>query len=149
MMTEQFPIFLGRLSRRWQRLLSEQIEGLDITRSRWMTLLFLQQVGEGMTQREFADELANEQPTLVRMLDNLELSGLVERRLSEQDRRVHHLYLTPPGHELMHHINTQALALNDALFEGLSENDIARATQVIKRVMENVEKQRSSQPTTV
>lgn len=140
MMTEQFPIFLGRLSRRWQRLLSQQVEGLDITRPRWMTLLFLQQIGEGVTQREFADGIGNEQPTLVRMLDNLELHGLVERRLSEQDRRAHHLYLTPPGHELVRNINTQALALNDALFEGVSEEDLTRATQVINRVMENIGK---------
>ena len=44
--------------------------------------------------------LSIEGPTLVRLLDNLERRGLIERREDETDRRARGIYLTRAGRDL-------------------------------------------------
>src|SRR5882757_2595168 len=52
---------------------------------------------EGSSQRELAELMHIEPPTLVRHLDKLADEGLVERRRDDNDRRVLRIYLTTPG----------------------------------------------------
>ncbi|MFC7692871.1 MarR family transcriptional regulator [Paeniroseomonas aquatica] len=65
-----------------------------LTEARWLALLALARGGDGMTQKDLAQRLLIEGPTLVRTLDWLERQGLVERRESTQDRRAKTLHLT-------------------------------------------------------
>src|SRR4051794_5917004 len=52
---------------------------------------------EGSSQRELAELMHIEPPTLVRHLDKLAHDGLVERRRDERDRRIARVYLTATG----------------------------------------------------
>ena len=54
---------------------------------------------DGVQQR-LATALSIEGPSLVRLLDNLERRGLIERRADESDRRARGIYLTRPGRDL-------------------------------------------------
>jgi MarR family transcriptional regulator, transcriptional regulator for hemolysin len=47
-----------------------------------------------------ATALSIEGPSLVRLLDNLERRGLIERRADASDRRARGIYLTRPGRDL-------------------------------------------------
>ena len=53
-----------------------------------------------MRQKELATALSIEGPSLVRLLDNLERRGLIERREDETDRRARGIYLTRAGRDL-------------------------------------------------
>lgn len=139
-MREQFPFIVARLTRRWRKLLDERLKDLNVTQARWSTMLYLQRGGEGLTQRELASLMAIENPTLVRLLDSLESQNLVERRPCERDRRARRLHLTSEGERFMSELNDRAKHLRNELLQGLSDEDIATASRVISKVLENADR---------
>ncbi len=70
---------------------------MNMSIARWSALYWLGQAGDGVSQAHLAELAGVEPPTLVRVIDQLEQQGLVERRASPSDRRVNMLYLTPDG----------------------------------------------------
>ena len=69
-------------------------KGLTLPRAR---VLFALADREGATQSELAGLLDIETPTLVRLLDSMAETGLIERRAAEGDRRVRRIFMTGEG----------------------------------------------------
>lgn len=136
-MRDQFPFAVARVTRRWRKLLDERLKDLGVTQARWTTMVYLQRGGEGLTQRELANLMAIENPTLVRLLDSLENQGLIERRPCAKDRRARRLHLTPAGEAFMEDLNGRADKLREEMLEGVDENDLAVAMNVFNRIMIN------------
>ena len=141
-MRDQFPFAVARVTRRWRKLLDERLKDLGVTQARWTTMVYLQQGGEGLTQRELARLMAIENPTLVRLLDSLEQQGLIERRPCPNDRRARRLHLTKDGTEFMNVLTERAARLREEMREGISDRDIEGAVKVFHRILENAERQR-------
>lgn len=55
----------------------------------------------GMKQSDVASTLAIQRANFVAIVDGLEDRGLIERRRSDQDRRVYFLHLTPKGTQFL------------------------------------------------
>ncbi|WP_336367754.1 MarR family transcriptional regulator [Marinobacter sp. C2H3] len=141
-MREQFPFAVARVTRRWRKMLDERLKDLGVTQARWSTMVYLQQGGEGLTQRELANLMAIENPTLVRLLDSLEQQGLIERRPCPNDRRARRLHLTDAGRSFMDDLSERAAKLRDEMLDGISDREIECCIKVFHRIMENAEKQR-------
>ncbi len=75
-----------------------RIHGL--TEATWRPLAYVDRLGSGVRQKELATALSIEGPTLVRLLDNLERRGLIERREDAADRRARGIHLTQAGRAL-------------------------------------------------
>ena len=141
-MRDQFPFAVARVTRRWRKLLDERLKDLGVTQARWTTMVYLQQGGEGLTQRELASLMAIENPTLVRLLDSLEQQNLIERRPCPNDRRARRLHLTDNGRAFMDDLTERAAKLREEMLDGISDEDIGSAITVFHKIMENVEKQK-------
>jgi len=141
-MKDQFPFAVARVTRRWRKLLDERLKDLGVTQARWTTMVYLQQGGEGLTQRELAGLMAIENPTLVRLLDSLEQQGLIERRACPNDRRARRLHLTDPGRDFMAVLTARADTLRDEMLDGVDLADIESALKVFHKIMDNAEKQK-------
>jgi MarR family transcriptional regulator for hemolysin len=70
------------------------------------------------SQRELADAVGIEGPTLVRHLDRLVDDGLVERRRDDGDRRITRIHLTAAGVDLLERL-TDVAAANEAEITGV------------------------------
>ncbi|MBE01565.1 MarR family transcriptional regulator [Marinobacter lutaoensis] len=141
-MREQFPFAVARVTRRWRKMLDERLKDLGVTQARWSTMVYLQQGGEGLTQRELANLMAIENPTLVRLLDSLEQQGLIERRPCPNDRRARRLYLTDAGRAFMDDLSARAAKLREEMLDGIGDQEVACALKVFQKIMENAEKQK-------
>jgi MarR family transcriptional regulator for hemolysin len=139
-MRDQFSFAVARVTRRWRKMLDERLKDLGVTQARWSTMFYLEQGGEGMTQRELASSMAIENPTLVRLLDSLELQNLIERRPCPNDRRARRLFLTEPGRKFMTDLTTRAESLRDEMLEGISDKDIECTVKVFQKIMDNAER---------
>src|SRR3979490_1863920 len=53
--------------------------------------------GLELSQRQLAERMGVEAPTMVRHLDRLEKEGLIQRRRDARDRRVTRITVTPAG----------------------------------------------------
>ncbi|HLV77395.1 MAG TPA: MarR family transcriptional regulator [Marinobacter sp.] len=141
-MREQFPFAVARVTRRWRKMLDERLKDLGVTQARWSTMFYLQQGGEGLTQRELASLMAIENPTLVRLLDSLEQQNLIERRACPNDRRARRLHLTEAGSEFMEELARRAGNLREEMLEGISDKEVEGALSVFQKIMDNAEKQK-------
>lgn len=139
-MRDQFPFAVARVTRRWRKMLDERLKNLGVTQARWSTMFYLERGGEGLTQRELANLMAIENPTLVRLLDSLEKQELIERRPCEHDRRARRLFLTNNGHQFMKDMNARAQAMREDMLDGIPDDKINVALEVFETILSNSEK---------
>lgn len=95
-------------------------EALPLTRAQWSVLAKLA-LNEGINQAALAQLLEIEPITLVRLLDRLQVAGLVERRPDPQDRRARALFLTAAAHPMLDRIWALAAKVRAEAMDGLSD----------------------------
>lgn len=111
----QMNLFLNR------ELLDEKLTSSDV--------LYEQ---DGRTQDEMAEAYTVDRAATTRSLQGLEKKGLVRREVDTFDRRIRRVYLTEKAMQYRTAIRRMADDLADALFEGMSEEEV-------KAFMEQVE----------
>ncbi|MEN2978137.1 MarR family transcriptional regulator [Tistrella bauzanensis] len=125
---------VARLARSWRSVLDARLAPHGLTQSRWRVLNVVSTTSRPLTQRELADRLAIEAPTLVRLLDRLEADGLVERRPDGQDRRRKVIGLGPKAAPATDAIAREIAAVRADLLGGLTDDQIAQALLVLDAV---------------
>ena len=136
----RFGMQLAHMSRGWRAELDRRLAGMGLSQARWLVLLHLARFDEAPTQRELAQSVGVEGPTLARLLDSLETQGLVKRQAVLEDRRAKKIMLCPPALPLIEQIETIANALRAELFVGVDEEDLRVAMRVHARILANLEK---------
>jgi DNA-binding MarR family transcriptional regulator len=89
---------------------------------------------EGSSQRELADAMHIEPPTLVRHLDKLAADGLVERRRDEADRRIVRVSVTPAGRRRLKELAVIAQRFDTELRSLLTEREIEVLGKSLMRI---------------
>jgi MarR family transcriptional regulator for hemolysin len=115
-----------------------------IVRERNMTLprarvFFTLNKKDGINQKELADRLELETPTLVRILDAMEGQGFVERRVAGSDRRAKEIYITEPGKIVAGEIDDIAVSVRAQVIAGISESDLKTSLNVIRAMQANLQ----------
>lgn len=96
---------------------------------------------EAPTQRELAQSVGVEGPTLARLLDSLESQGLVQRQSVMEDRRAKKIVLCAPALPLIEQIETIATQLRHGLFRrGVDEADLKVCMRVHGHILASLEK---------
>jgi MarR family transcriptional regulator for hemolysin len=112
-------------------------EGLTLARAR--ALFAIARRGP-LTQKELAEELEVETPTLVRVLDGMEKQGLVQRREDEADRRAKRIDMTAAGRVAYDHVHKLAKDFRADIASDISSQDILTALSVVRRLTANLQK---------
>lgn len=137
---ESFAAELGRVHRRWRARLDERLKDTGLTQARWQALLLIWRQKEPLTQRELAQGLGIEAPTLVRILDRLEGEGLIERCPAEGDRRANTIRPTSKARPIMREIAQIARALRTELLKDIPPDELAVAAAVLKSIGDKLER---------
>ncbi|MCJ8508164.1 MarR family transcriptional regulator [Rhizobium lemnae] len=109
--------------------------GLTLTRAR--VLFALSRRGH-LSQKDLAQELEIETPTLVRVLDGMEKQNLIERRAGEGDRRVKEIHVTAEGEAAGRAVQTLARDLRAHLVENISPKDLEVTLRVLLQLNRNL-----------
>ncbi|RON20311.1 MarR family transcriptional regulator [Pseudomonas brassicacearum] len=136
----RFGMQLAQMSRGWRAELDRRLAGLGLSQARWLVLLHLARFEEAPTQRELAQSVGVEGPTLARLLDSLETQGLVQRQAVLEDRRAKKIVLCAPALPLIEQIETIATQLRLELFAGVDEADLKVCMRVHGHILGNLEK---------
>ena len=89
-----------------RRTVGRALEPHDITLQQYNVLRILRGAGEqGLPTLEIADRMIEQAPGVTRLLDRLEVKGLVRRQRCAQDRRQVLCWLTPAGLELVERLD--------------------------------------------
>jgi MarR family transcriptional regulator for hemolysin len=103
----------------------------------WLVLIALKSQ-QAANQRQLADAVGIQGPTLTHHLNTMESAGLLTRRRDPENRRVHLVELTAAGDQLFLRLREAAISFDRRLRSGLSESDTAQLEQLLTRLRENV-----------
>ena len=122
----QSQIALGviQLGRSYRRMVDRCLAEHHISDARALPVLHIARAGDGMRQRELAEIIGIEGPTLVRLLDQLCAAGLVERRPDPADGRAKALHITQAGRQVATVVEGVLQHLRDKVFAEVSDEDI-------------------------
>jgi MarR family transcriptional regulator for hemolysin len=135
---EQFAEALHLAAHGWRTELDSRLRPLGYSRSRWMVLLHISR-HDGISSRLLSERLGIEAATLVRLVDRMEVEGLLQRRASEIDRRVKHLHLSAAGLKEVERIWASASDLRKEILDGLSKAEIKTTLDVLQKVRGKLE----------
>lgn len=110
--------------------------GITVTQSRVIGTLAL--VKDGMTQKEIADKIGIEAPTIVPIIDKLEEQKMVIRKPDPNDRRNNLIFLTSKSEAKWQLIIECALELEKASCPGSSEQEINITKSTLRKITQNV-----------
>jgi MarR family transcriptional regulator, transcriptional regulator for hemolysin len=103
----------------------------------WLILLSLKS-RSWRTQRELAEALGIEGPTLTHHLARLERAGLVRRTRDPDNRRVQRVELTETGDAAFHRLRRAAASFDQRLRSGLGDSDIKQLRELLAQLLSNV-----------
>lgn len=135
---DRFGYRVSVLARRWRKQIDAELESYGLSQATWRPLIHLASFKEPPRQRELAEALQIGGPALVRLLDNLERKGLVERVEVDRDRRANHVQLTRAGRKLATRVYEIIVAVERRLLDEVSAADIARCTRVLDTIADRL-----------
>jgi MarR family transcriptional regulator for hemolysin len=121
-----------------RRRFETSLAGAGASLPAWVVLRALHSE-PGLNQRELAERLHIEGPTLTRHLDRLEDSGWLARRRDSGDRRVVRVEITPAGEKIYRRLLDVARATEEEGLAGLDAADRSTLAELLDRINTNLE----------
>ena len=128
---DAIPLALNDLARGWRNRLDERLRPLGLSCAMWAVLRRLAQGKAALTQRELAEAVGIEGPTLVRLLDRLELVGFARRVADPEDRRIKRVELSEAARADCDATLRAAQELSRELLRDIPEKDLETTRQVL------------------
>jgi len=120
----------GHVDRIWRR----EFRNLRLTAPHLQVLAALAGAGEGMTADAIASVTGLPRPVVASTLSALTQAGLVARSGDETQRRAGPAMLTAPGEQMVLDALPMANRLADDLYQGLSDEDLARMLSLLPKL---------------
>jgi MarR family transcriptional regulator, transcriptional regulator for hemolysin len=138
-MNYPFSQGLTFVARRWRNLMNEELRAVGQSQARWGTLYWIAVFGDTVNQTELADRIGVEQPTLGRVLRDLEAEGLIERTPGSADRRAKVIRLTAAAKPVMKQINRIQDAVRARLLRDIDPKDLTVCMSVFAQILANMD----------
>ena len=132
-----FTAELASANRKLRALVDERARNMGLTLSRARLLMQLAKA-DGPIQSDLAGLLDIEQPTLVRLLDGLERTGMIERRAAPGDRRARRVFLMPAARAQAEDILAFLTELRADVLDGIDKEELEIALRVLSRMSRNI-----------
>jgi DNA-binding MarR family transcriptional regulator len=100
----------------------------------WYSVLAVLDEGTRETQATIADALCYDRSYLVGVLDDLESSGMVERRRDPADRRRHVVTITPAGRKKLQELRSLHERIDDDMFAPLTGAEVKTLTGLLAKL---------------
>ena len=135
-----YSFLLDRTARRVKQFAKQRFKelGFEVTVDQWIILKKLGE-HENLNQRELADLVFKDTPTLTRIIDLLVVKGLVSRTIDANDRRCFVIALTDHGVKILDEYQSQIKEIRLKAWEGLSEDDFNYFKRIINTIYQNLE----------
>jgi len=136
-----FGVLVARAARQWRRAVDRRLQPFGLTEATWLPLIYLARAQAPMRQKDLAAALTLDGSSVVRLLDALEASGLIERHEEGADRRAKMIVVTARARSIIEQVEVVSREVRNATLVGLSDEEIATATRVLELVCQNLARQ--------
>lgn len=133
-----FGARLSHAARQWRRAADLRLRPFGLTEATWLPLVHIARAPTAPRQKDLAASMSLDGSSVVRLLDNLEAAGLIQRKEGE-DRRAKIILLTPRGRAIADQVETVARRVRSDALAGLSDKDIETTVRVLNQVCRALE----------
>ena len=137
--TNEFGLLLFGTARAWRTKLDQRLRPLGLTQGKWRTLIHLSQGGNKLTQKEIAERMGIEEPTLAGLLDRLQEDGWIKRQESPSDRRCKIVHFQRRSKAVLDEIFNTAQGLRHELIDDVPANDLEACVRVLTQIRQRAE----------
>ena len=134
---ESIGFLISDVSRLLRRNFDKRAQKIGLSRAQWQVLAWLKR-NEGISQTQLADLLEMSPMTLVRLIDRLEMNGLVERRAHPTDRRVYQLFLAGHAHPSLDRLWSMGAETREEALEGITPEVEAAMLKALAKIRKNL-----------
>jgi MarR family transcriptional regulator for hemolysin len=134
--TEPIGLQLARTAKVVSRAFDDALALVGGSLPTWLILVSLT-ARRHDAQRELADAVGVEGPTLTHHLDRLEAAGLITRTRDPANRRVHQVELTEAGKATFQRLLGAVTAFDQRLRRGLTEKELDATSGILSRLRAN------------
>ena len=131
------PYLIYRITGHLQRRLRKNLKRCGINIARWRVLAVLQDHGL-LNIGQIAEHTLIEQPTVSRVVDQLEREGLAARKTGGKDSRFVQVRLTPEGESAFKEIYPIAVKHQELALQGFKPQEIKTLIGFLERIQENI-----------
>jgi MarR family transcriptional regulator for hemolysin len=128
-----FGSLLSRAARQWRRAADLRLRPFELTEATWLPLVHIARAPAPPRQKDLAASMTLDSSSVVRLLDNLEAAGLIQRKEGE-DRRAKNIFLTTRGRAIAEQVEAVARRVRGDALAGLSDRDIETTVRVLTHV---------------
>lgn len=134
-----YSLLLDRTARSVKQYAQKRFKelGFNITVDQWLILRQLYD-NSGLNQKELAELVYKDTPTVTRIIDLLCEKGLTERKIQPEDRRCFQVQLTAKGKETVAQIKPRIKEVRLKAWEGLTENDFKDFQRILDTINMNL-----------
>ncbi|MEA2782758.1 MAG: hypothetical protein QOK29_4302 [Rhodospirillaceae bacterium] len=132
-----FGFLIADVARLLTRNFDRRAQKIGLSRAQWQVLAWLKR-NEGISQTQLADLLEMSPMTLVRLVDRLEASGMVQRRADPADRRIYRLYLAGHAHPALDKLWEMGAETRREALPGISAAEEKALIDTLSRIRKNL-----------
>jgi len=132
------PYLIYRITNQLNRGLRKRLKRSGINIARWRVLAVLKDNGK-MNIGQIVERTLIEQPTVSRIVDQLEREGLALREISDEDSRFVQVKLTESGEKAFREIYPTATEHQELALQGFTKQEIRDLISFLERIQTNIE----------
>ncbi len=121
-------------------------KNVGITFGQWKIIIILVNNDDGLTQKEIADKLGLEGPTLIPIIDKLEKDGFVIRKVDNNDRRNNRIFLTEKTNSVMDLMVNCGLKIKNMSMKDIPEENISITKNTLEKMWKNIKNEFDENP---
>ncbi|MFG0515638.1 MarR family winged helix-turn-helix transcriptional regulator [Kluyvera intermedia] len=135
-----FSHLLYLTAHHWRLAVDRRLKDLGMSQATWVAVAAIARNEQPLSQSELAQELGVESATVVPLINKLVEHGLVERILTERDKRKRLLIATDKGMDLFHQVKTVADELREEILMAITPEEQQQTYDVLTKLLREVEK---------
>lgn len=91
-----------------------------------------------MTQQAMADMMQKDKNSVTKLVDALEVKGMLVRKKNDSDRRSNLLVLTPKAEDMKHIAKEKGISVLERMLEGISEEELKGFLATLNKLNANM-----------
>ncbi len=130
---------IGMIARALDSISNIEFKEYDLTKGQYLYLVRICE-NAGIIQEKLAEMIKVDRTTAARAIKKLEMSGLIEKKHDEHNKKIRKLFPTEKGKNIYPFIKRENDYSDRTALTGFSENEIETLFNFLQRVRRNVEK---------
>ncbi|MGB8601386.1 MAG: MarR family transcriptional regulator [Rhizomicrobium sp.] len=141
----EFIVRIMSVAKAYRHFANTELENSHLSHSTALVVTLLSHKNGNCSQKYLADQLDMTPASLVPLLNQIEKSGLIIRRIDPDDKRINNIELTAKGDLLAKDAQHVLDAVRNKMFDGIASSDVDAAVRVVTALQAALSSQKTHQ----